>query len=279
MKPENACSLLEKACGDDEDVYLPAAVLDDLALKDLPENVRLGIGELKEGVTHIDWIGVLIRSKNSLHAEVDLTWSRKYWYRPLNLEHYMDLVRRAVEKRERIRGDVKLVSYDDDGAHVQLVYEIRNLPCKTLADSYKAALKTTEELEEFAEQVSNEVGRRAAEAASRIEDWGNLPLDKLIEQVDVASTAEVECKNWSGKCGKDEFVIFRSKLSNRSERCSLGFLVSWNGFTETVTSEMLRGTRERLLIVPLEGKQIRSAVRSGEFAKLVFSAWQQAVML
>jgi len=194
-------------------------------------------------------------------------------------------------------------------------------------------MKPKEELEEYAEQVSNEVGRCAAEAASRIEGWGSMPLDKLVEQVDMASTANLkgrilekmiarlfetvpglttvgrirtvteeidisilnssadprflresaillaECKNWSGKCGKDEFVVFQNKLANRSERCSLGFLVSWNGFTETVTSEMLRGSRERLLIIPLEGKQLRGAVRDGDFTRLVFDAWQKAVML
>src|SRR6185295_6406435 len=49
-----------------------------------------------------------------------------------------------------------------------------------------------------------------------------------------------ECKNWTSKCGKDEFVIFREKLENRKRRCSLGFLISWNGFTTTVSKEMLR---------------------------------------
>lgn len=24
-----------------------------------------------------------------------------------------------------------------------------------------------------------------------------------------------ECKNWSGRCGKNEFVVFRAKLENR----------------------------------------------------------------
>lgn len=33
-----------------------------------------------------------------------------------------------------------------------------------------------------------------------------------------------ECKNWSGSCGKDEFVLFRSKLENRTGRVTCGFL-------------------------------------------------------
>jgi tetratricopeptide (TPR) repeat protein len=88
-----------------------------------------------------------------------------------------------------------------------------------------------------------------------------------------------ECKNWSSKCGKNEFVILKAKVENRSQRCSLGFLVSWNGFAETVTKEMLRGSRERTLIVPITGEQVRQAVRSGKFAEELHAAWQAAVLL
>jgi Restriction endonuclease len=89
----------------------------------------------------------------------------------------------------------------------------------------------------------------------------------------------VECKNWSGQCGKNEFVIFHEKLENRSERCSLGFLISWNGFTSTVTKEMLRGSRERNLVVPLDGASIREAVRDSNFLSVMLREWQNAVNL
>ena len=88
-----------------------------------------------------------------------------------------------------------------------------------------------------------------------------------------------ECKNWSGKCGKNEFVVFHAKLANRSQRCTLGFLISWNGFSDTITKEMLRGSREEILVVPLTGEDIRSAVRSGHFAKVLLRCWDEAVNL
>jgi hypothetical protein len=88
-----------------------------------------------------------------------------------------------------------------------------------------------------------------------------------------------ECKNWSGKCGKDEFVILRAKVENRSRRCSLGFLISWNGFTGTVTKEMLRGSHEETLIVPITGQDIRAAVREGNFTKTLLARWDKAVAL
>lgn len=89
----------------------------------------------------------------------------------------------------------------------------------------------------------------------------------------------VECKNWSGKCGKNEFVIFKEKLENRKGRCSIGVLVSWNGFKETVTKEMLRGSHERMLIIPLDGRAVREAVRDGDFLLCLLKAWQDAITL
>jgi hypothetical protein len=89
----------------------------------------------------------------------------------------------------------------------------------------------------------------------------------------------VECKNWTGRCGKNEFVEFEKKMRNRKGRCSVGFLVSWNGFADTFTKEMLRGSHERLLIVPLTGEQIRRAVRQGAFFPVLTSAWDEAVSI
>jgi len=85
-----------------------------------------------------------------------------------------------------------------------------------------------------------------------------------------------ECKNWTGRCGKNEFVLFKEKLENRSRRATLGFLISWNGFADTITKEMLRGSREEILVVPMTGKDIRAAVQNGSFADVVFDCWDRA---
>ena len=69
------------------------------------------------------------------------------------------------------------------------------------------------------------------------------------------------------------------KLENRNRRSSLGFLISWNGFTSTVTKEMLRGSREETLIVPITGEEIRAAVRNGDFLKELVACWDRAVTL
>lgn len=88
-----------------------------------------------------------------------------------------------------------------------------------------------------------------------------------------------ECKNWSGKCGKDEFVLFRTKLQNRVGRATCGFLVSWNGFADTVTKEMLRGSEGSILVVPVTGSDLRGAVLDGDFPARLKALHQAAVFL
>src|SRR5207302_428358 len=88
-----------------------------------------------------------------------------------------------------------------------------------------------------------------------------------------------ECKNWSGTCGKDEFALFVRKLENRTGRVRCGFPVSWNGFAETVTGEMLRGTRGNFLVIPLTGADLRGPVRYGDFPERLKQLYHNAVYL
>jgi hypothetical protein len=318
--------------GEEAPAELPASALPTLTIDDLPDGITIHIGTKKKDALHLDWSGTLGRDDDRIYGEADHTWTRKYWYSPLGLEQYLDLVRRAVETRHRVRGDVELTDYDDDGAYVSLRFRIDTAE-KNLGKAYDAIRKTAAEVEEAAEQAADEVGKRIAEVAARLSGWGSETLDSLVDAVETASSADdkgrtleelcsrlfgsvpglavtgrvrteteeidisvlndssearlrregalilAECKNWTGKCGKNEFVVFHAKLENRSQRCTLGFLVSWNGFSGTITKEMLRGSREQLLVVPITGEDIRSAVRSGDFAKTLLQCWDRAVNL
>jgi hypothetical protein len=77
---------------------LPASVLPKLTIDDLPDGASVQIGTMKDGMTHLDWNGRLGRDGDELYGEADHTWTRKYWYSPLGLEQYLDLVRRAVKR-------------------------------------------------------------------------------------------------------------------------------------------------------------------------------------
>jgi hypothetical protein len=87
-----------------------------------------------------------------------------------------------------------------------------------------------------------------------------------------------ECKNWSTVCGKNEFVLFEDKLRNRAGRVSMGSLISWNGFADTIEKSMLRGSRGDLLIVPLVGQDLREAVRNSNFPELLEERHRQAIL-
>lgn len=290
------------------------------------------IGTFKDGAYHLEWQGHLHKNGTVLDAEAEHSWTRKFWYAPVGLEQYMDLVRRAVETRHRLRGDVELTYYDDDGAYIHLHFAIRTGE-NVVSKAFDKARQIAAEVEEAAQQAADDVGRRIAEVAARLSGWGAEPLDVLVEKVETSTSTDdkgrsleelasrlfeqipgfavtgrirtateeidisilndateprfrresalilAECKNWSSKCGKNELVVFREKVENRNRRCSLGFLISWNGFASTVTKEMLRGSREDTLIVPVTGEDIRAAVRSGNVLKELTRCWDAAVAL
>lgn len=323
----------ELATADDEAYLgLPVAVLSKLELTDVPDGASFQVGTMKEGVLHLDWSGTIGRDGSALYGEADETWTRKYWYQPLGLEQYLDLLRRSVETRQRTHGDVAVTYEDDDGAYVALRFRIATSETN-LGKAYAAIRKVADEVAESAQRASDEIGARIAEIAARLSGWGDQSLDVLVDAVERASTTQekgrsleelcsrlfesvpglrvtqrirteteeidisvlndsedprlrregaiilAECKNWSGRCGKNEFVVFKAKLENRSGRSTLGVLISWNGFADTITKEMLRGSREELLIVPLAGQDIRAAVQSGDFTEVLLRAWDKAVTL
>ncbi len=330
MKVEEARRILAAADETDEPVDLPLSILPKLKIDDVPDGGSFQVGTQKGGVLHLDWSGRILRSGKALYAEADHTFTRKYWYAPLGLEQYLDLVRRAVEMRHRLKGDVELTHYDDDGAYISLQFKIA-LAETDVGAAFDEAKKVEAELLEAAEHATDEVGQQVAKIAARLSAWGSESLDTLVEVVETARSSDdkgrtleelcsrllssipgftvtgrvrteteeidisvlngsdnprlkreaaiilAECKNWMSKCGKDEFVLFREKIENRFQRCSLGLLISWNGFAGTVTKEMLRGSRENILIVPLAGDNIRRAVRNGNFASVLSECWDKAV--
>jgi hypothetical protein len=328
MDAAEAKALLEAAY-EDEAVFLPPNVLNKITLDDIPNQVMIEVGLPKDGVMHLDWSGRLFKDQDQIKGEADYTWTRKYWYSPIGLEHYLDLVRRAVELRNRVHNDVEITNYDDDGAYINMTFVVSTGE-KNLGKAYQLVKALCQELEETAEKAADEAGKRLSEIASRVSGWGSQSLDALVNAVEKASsndergrsleelisrlfetipgftvterirtaTEEIdiavlndsndprfrresaillaECKNWRDKCGKNEFVLFKEKIENRSNRCSLGFLISWNGFKSTVTKEMLRGSREPTLVVPITREDVRAAVRDNNFTDVLALCWQKA---
>ena len=333
MNPDDVRRLLAQSADDEEPVFLSPRELEGLNAEDLPAGVSIEVGLLKEGVRHIELEGQLVRGTSSpLIAEMQLSWYRKYWTAPLGMGQYLDLLRRAIETRQRTRGDVTLGESEDDGAWVHLNYTIE-LQSARLDEAYEEAKGINDNLQEVADQLVKRVDEEVFTAAERLSGWGSLSLDDLLDQIEVQTTTDskgrvleellcrlletvpgfkvggrarteteeidirvlnrsedpiwkregalilAECKNWSSRCGKDEFVLFEKKLQNRHLRCSCGLLVSWNGFAKTVTKEMLRGSSGEILIIPIEGSDLRKAVLNNNFESVLLALWEKATTL
>jgi hypothetical protein len=123
MKADDARRLLASA-NEEDPIVLTEAVLAKLQIDDVPDGASFQVGTHKDNAIHLAWNGTIHRHGNRLFGEADHTWTRKYWYSPLGLEQYFDLVRRAVEARHRTRGDVELSDFDDDGAYISLRFRI-----------------------------------------------------------------------------------------------------------------------------------------------------------
>jgi hypothetical protein len=160
----------------------------------------------------------------------------------------------------------------------------------------------TEPLDELVDQMRNgsafEMGLRLEELVSRLfaQVPGFRPSGRVLtqtEEIDLRIGNESddpvwrresalllgECKNWTSSCGRPEFSILKDKLRGRVGRVSCGFLVSWNGFTDTVEKQMLRGSEGDLLVVPISGKDLRAAVRDHDFAARLKDLHRKAVLL
>ncbi len=147
------------------------------------------------------------------------------------------------------------------------------------------------------ERDANEKGRLLEELMLRlfqqVHGWGcRSRRITATEEIDIVVMNEsedslwekeglvilVECKNWSAKCGKDDFVVFERKMRNRFGRCRLGFFISWNGFTDKFTNEELRSCHEPFLVVPITGQEIKHSIASGEFPEMLKHLWEDATM-
>lgn len=88
-----------------------------------------------------------------------------------------------------------------------------------------------------------------------------------------------ECKNWDKKIGKNELIIFKSKIENRRKRAKLGFFIAWKGFAKTFTLESLRGSQGDIVIVLIEGWQIKEAIKSNRVEDYLKDWYFKAAML
>jgi len=201
MDLEEARHTLALCENPEEPVTLSASILPKLTIEDLPENGAFQVGDVEDRVTHLDWEGTVYRYENAIFGEAEYLWTRKYWHSPLGLEQYLDLVRRAVETRHRLRGDVELTHYDDDGAYVALRFRI-STRATNVGRAYDVIRKVANDVQEAADRAADEVGERVAEVAARLSGWGSESLDALVEAVETATSADDKGRTLEELCSR-----------------------------------------------------------------------------
>ena len=331
MNRKDALALLEAAKEGSDAIILSEDALEFVEVGDIPEGVEIEVGEEKENISFPGFEGGFFVRNNTLFATCRNMWPHKFWDRALGILLYFELLRKSVEARSRVRGDVKFIELMNEDAWIELRYEVGPLPGRT-SDALKYVRALMADLERDAEDATLRAGEIAAEIGRRIGQQDGNILAKMVQDVEGAANNKekgdslekltdslfgtipgfvvsgrnvqteteeidlvilngsdhprfrhegsdvlVECKNWSGKCGKNEFVLFEKKILNRKGRCILGFLISWNGFSETITKEMLRSSHEKTLIVPLDGAAIRRAAEQGDFMTTLSKALDYAL--
>jgi hypothetical protein len=113
MEVDEARQLLSGADHENPAV-LTRDVLSKLTVEDVPEGASFLVGTRWEGGANpLDWGGKLRREGMVVFAEVTYSFTRRYWFAPLGVKQYLDLTRRAIETRHRVKGDIELIDYDD----------------------------------------------------------------------------------------------------------------------------------------------------------------------
>lgn len=87
----------------------------------------------------------------------------------------------------------------------------------------------------------------------------------------------VECKNWSSKVDPVELDRFVEKIDRRYGRAKFGFFVAVNGFTAGFKSTLAANRKGDVLVIPLDGGDIKALVEAEDREALLKQHHQRAI--
>lgn len=68
------------------------------------------------------------------------------------------------------------------------------------------------------------------------------------------------CRKWSTQCDQDDVIDFSKKIGSSSRTPAVGFLISWNGFTEAGWDEFRHCNRDtETELIPITQEQVRAS--------------------
>jgi hypothetical protein len=130
----------EKLNSDDGETWIiPKALFRKLRVSELPEKIIFELCDYYEDNTVVlDTIPIRIRKidTTSVFIEFEDSGTRKYWDGKIGFKYFMEAKKDIIEQREKEMNDIKLESYEDDGAWIHLLYSsiITADDCTTVVD-------------------------------------------------------------------------------------------------------------------------------------------------
>ena len=112
---------------DGENFITPKYLLKDKNVNDIPVNTVFDIClEHTDGIIQLDAVPYSFTriGNNKLLVRYSDTGRRKYWDGNYGFKIYMETKRDIVKEREKEIGDIKFISYEDDGEYIFLDYSI-----------------------------------------------------------------------------------------------------------------------------------------------------------
>jgi hypothetical protein len=144
----------ERIDSDDGDSWnVPRAMLKGIKVSEMPDNIFFSICEkIQEGMIFLDSMPVSISkiSDKRLRLSFEDGGTRKYWDGKVGFSHYMETKKDIVTERQKEDGDIKLDSYDDDGAYIFMHFSTE-VECEVFDDALQIAEQIANEIEGAAE--------------------------------------------------------------------------------------------------------------------------------
>jgi hypothetical protein len=130
----------EKLDSDDGELWIaPKPLFRKLKVSELPENIVFELcSHHEDNMIVLDTIPIRIRRIDDVKvlAEFEDSGTRKYWDGKIGFNFFMGAKKDIIEQREKELKDIKLESYEDDGAWIHLIYSstIAADDCNTVVD-------------------------------------------------------------------------------------------------------------------------------------------------
>jgi hypothetical protein len=170
-------------------ILLPPSLLEQIEATELPVDVVVGIGTVREESVEEFWDGSIVRDEDgSFRCYVSHQLSPQFWVAAVSAPFYLDLVHKCVQSMTGIIEGLTVDEYDDsDEVMIRLEYSFP-VEGANLEELFAKAMQIEHDLELPADQVLEDVMKALARSADRILRGHYVQTSELVARVDAAES-------------------------------------------------------------------------------------------